>query len=385
MTVPGERRLAPVSTAFALFGLFSGGWAVSTVELEHALHLSNAGFGLLLSLSLVGATAGNAAGGPASERWGAGRVLAAGLAGWAALLVAGAITHRPWLLALAIAGVVTAGGLVDVAMNVAASASLAATPGYLVRFHGRWNIGAAVGAALTGAMISAGLGWRPVWAGIAVAAAALAVACAGARMPAAGSGESVPLTAAWSALRREGLVAVAAAFSLAAMVEGGIDLWGVLYLRTRLESGLLVGAGGAVLAYLVAGGSRMVLGERAGRRGAAAGILAGAGTASVGIAVLATSSRAVVAAAGLVLAAGGISMCWPLFIARAAGGRDRPGAGVGAVSAAGYLGLVAGPGLVGLLTRITDLRWALVVLAGAAVTVAVVPALTARRAPHNPR
>jgi hypothetical protein len=189
----------------------------------------------------------------------------------------------------------------------------------------------------------------------------------------------VPLAGALSVLRREGLVAIAAAFTLSAMVEGGIDLWGVFYLRSRLESGLLIGAGGAVIAYLVAGSARMILGHRVGRRSAERGILIGAGTAAGGITLLSASGRAVPAAAGLILAAGGISVCWPLFIARAAGGRERPGPGVGAVSAAGYLGLVAGPGIVGVMAKALGLRWGLVVLAVAALVVAAIPTVSARR------
>ena len=92
------------------------------------------------------------------------------------------------------------------------------------------------------------------------------------------------------------------------------------------------------------------------------------------MAVLATAGTAVFAAVGLVLAAGGISMCWPLLLAQAGAGRSRAGAVVGAVSAVGYLGLVMGPAVVGWVAEAVGLRAALGVLAAAAVVVAVVPA-----------
>ena len=131
---------------------------------------------------------------------------------------------------------------------------------------------------------------------------------------------------------------MAATFALAALVEGGIELWGVLFLRTYLASGILIGAGGAVLGYSVAAVARFTLGPVVGRRGAARGVMIGAGSAALGVAVLATARTAALAAVGLVLAAGGISMCWPLLIAQAGAGRSRAGAVVGAVSAVGYLG-----------------------------------------------
>jgi MFS family permease len=176
-------------------------------------------------------------------------------------------------------------------------------------------------------------------------------------------------------LRQDRLLVVAGIFALSAMVEGGIDLWGVLFLRSDLDSGLLLGAGGAVLGYTVAAVARTTLGPAIGRRGPPQGVAIGAGVAAVGTVLLATARTPVMGALGLVLAAGGISMCWPLLVAAA--GRGRPGgaAAVGAVTAGGYVGLVAGPALVGWVAGAIGLRGALGLLAAAAAVVAIVPAV----------
>jgi hypothetical protein len=379
LLVPGEGRLAPVTAAFVLFGGFWGGWAVTAADFERSLGLGNGAFGALLSLALLGGAGGNATGGAAAERWGTSRVLSAALVGWAVLLGLGALVHGTVLLAAALAAVVCAGGLVDVAMNVAASAMLAETPGYLVRFHGRFNAGASVGAVAAGALLGSRLGWRPLWVGGGILAAGFAVWCWLVPLPASERGDAAPLTGAVGVLRREGLLLLAFAFAVAAMVEGGIELWGVLFLRTRLNSGLLVGAGGAAFAYLVAATARFTLGERVGRRGPSKGVAIGAGTAAAGAAVMAASNSRVMAAAGLIAGAGGISMCWPLFVARAASGHERPGPGVGAMSAIGYLGLVAGPALVGVISEGLGLRAGLGFLALAGVAVAVIPLLGSAR------
>ena len=376
--VPDERQLSPITSAFVLFGSFWGGWAVTAADFERSLRLGNGAFGALLSVSLLGGAAGNAAGGAAAERWGTSRVLAVALATWGSLLVIGAFLHGTILLAFALAAVVCTAGLVDVVMNVAASATLSSSPGYLVRFHGRFNAGAAAGAACAGALLGAGFGWRPLWVAEGLLAAGLAVWCRRSRLPASDRGEAVRLTGALAVLRREGLVLLAIAFAIAAMVEGGVELWGVLFLRTRLHSGLLVGAGGAVIAYSVAATARFTLGEKVGRKGPSAGIAAGAGVAALGASLMAASATAGLAAAGLIAAAGGISMCWPLFVARAASGRERPGAGVGAMSAVGYLGLVAGPAVVGSVSEGLSLRAGLGFLAVAAGFVAVIPRFLAR-------
>jgi MFS family permease len=358
---------------FALFGMFWGGWAVAAIDIEHALHLSTGGFGLLLSLSLIGGASANFVGGALCERFGTSQVLGISLVTWAAMLLLGSALRMSIALELAIVAMVLNAGLVDVAINVAAAASLADRPGKLVAFHSRFNAGAAVGAALTGALLAAHISWRWTWAAVAAAAVVMAVTARRDSLPGAVRGERKSLLGDVSLLRRERLLPLAATFALAAMVEGGIDLWGVLFLRTQLAAGLLVGAGGAVLGYSVAAIARSVLGPRVGHHGPARGVVIGAGVAASGIALLASAPVDALGAVGLVLGAGGISMCWPLLVAEAGRGRERAGAVVGAVSACGYLGLVAGPAIVGWVADVVGLRWALGILAAAALTVALIP------------
>jgi Major Facilitator Superfamily len=366
-------NLRPVGWVFVLFGIFWGGWAVAAVDVERSLHLSTGGFGLLLSLALVGAATSNAVGGPLCERFGTGRVLGTALLAWSVFLALGAVVRVPVAMELLIIVMVATAGLIDIAINVAATAALADRPGRLVAFHARFNGGAAAGAALTGVLLGVGASWRWLWIGVAVVAVGLGVVCGRARLPAGDPGDQVPLGGTFALLRRERLLLVAGAFALAAMVEGGIELWGVLFLRTYLSSGLLIGAGGAVLGYSVAALARFTLGPTVGSKGSGRGVMLGAGAAAVGVAVLATAGTAVFAAIGLVLAAGGISMCWPLLLAQAGAGRSRAGAVVGAVSAVGYLGLVMGPAVVGWVAEAIGLRAALGVLGAAAVIVALVP------------
>jgi MFS family permease len=367
--------LRPIAQVFLIFGAFWGAWAVAAIDIERSLGLSTGGFGLLLSVSLVGSAVANAIGGSLCERFGTERVLGSALASWSAVLFLGAAARMPWALGLAIVLIVINAGLVDVAINVASMTALADQPGRLVAFHARFNAGAAAGAALTGGLLAAHVSWRWVWVTVAVLTAVMALVCRRSPLPGGAPGEHVPWHGAFTLLRRERLFVLAGIFALAAMVEGGIDLWGVLFLRSRLASGLLLGAGGAVLGYTVAALARVVFGPAVGRRGSAPGVVIGAGTATVGVALLATAPVAAVGALGLVLAAGGISMCWPLLVAIAGRGRRRGAAAVGAVTAGGYLGLVAGPALVGWMAEGVGLRGAIGSLALASAVVAVVPAV----------
>jgi Major Facilitator Superfamily len=369
--------LGIVAATFVVFGTFWGSWAVAAADIEDSLGLSHGGFGLLLSSALAGAVACNAVGGALAERRGTAPVLAASLAGWAVLLLVAAACHPAVPFAVLLVVAMGLGGVVDVVMNVAATAGLAGRPGALVRFHATFNAGAAAGAAVTGLLLAADTSWRWAWLAIGVASLAVASRLRGAELPAGEAGEHVPLTGALSVLRREGLLLVATAFAVSSLVEGGIELWGVLFLRTTLPSGLAVGASSAVAAYLVATTARSVLGPTVGRRGPVQGVAAGAGTAMAGILLLALADTGPLAGLGLVLAAGGISLCWPLLLSLASADRARPGAVVGAVTAVGYTGFVVGPTVVGALAAGLGLRAGLVLLAGFAAFVAAAPTLSA--------
>jgi MFS family permease len=368
--------MGPITAAFLLFGTYWGSWAVSAADVERGLGLSHARFGLVLSAGLAGAALANGVGGALAERLGTSRVLSMSLALWGGLLLTGtavADTAVPWALSATLVCAIAVGGVVDVVMNVAAIAELADAPGALVRFHARFNLGAAVGALAVGLALGAALSWRWAWAIIGVLALLLAAVCARADLPAGEGGEHVPLLDTIPLLRRERLVLVALAFAVGAMVEGGVELWGVLFLRTFLETGLPVAVGSAVLGYLVAAAARVVFGPAAGRRGAARGVALGAGVAVAGILLLGLAPTDWLSGAGLVLAAGGISMCWPLLLAHASEGRARPAVVVGSVSSVGYLGFVAGPVLVGWIGASFGLRIGLLFLAIAAAFVALAP------------
>jgi hypothetical protein len=194
-------------------------------------------------------------------------------------------------------------------------------------------------------------------------------------------------------------------FAITAMVEGGIDTWGVLFLRTHLAAGVLLGAGAYCLGQAIAVTTRGGAGGRIGRIGARWGLVMGAGVAACGLAIEAGSDHPVTAAVGLALAAGGISLCWPLVMALASsvalasasvpapgpGGAARAGAPgvrgdvvspaalVGALTATGYVGWVAGPAVIGSVANAAGLSTGLFLLSGLAAVAAVILALIPTR------
>jgi MFS family permease len=364
--------IRPVGSAFVGFGAFFGAWAVITADLERALELGHGGFGLLLAVALAGSAAVNAATGPLAERWGTSVTLARSQLAWAASVVVLALAPTPWVLAPACVLTLCLGGAVDVAMNVVATVAFADEPGRLVRFHARFNAGAVLGAAAAATLVHAGLSWRLVFSGIACAAIVNGVWCGRAPLPAGDAGEVHGPLHSLRTIRAERLGAIAALFACGAMVEGGIDTWGVLVLRERLAATVLVGAGAYVVGQSVATAARATLGPLAGALGATRGLAVGGGLAAAGLSLVALAPSWG-AAAGLAVAAAGISVCWPLLLAQASAGIDRPASTIGGVTAIGYLGFVVGPPVIGGLAGLVGLRPALLFLAAAALVVAVAP------------
>ncbi len=391
-----KRPLVVAAGAFVCFGVFWGSWAVATTDVEKYTGLSNAGLGILLSASIAAGGVAAAVAGQSMSRSGPDRLLPVLLVPWGLLSIAAAAVPGRFAFVAVFALAVASAGLVDMAMNTAATIGLGGSAGGMVRFHAFFNFGTLGGAALVAGFVSSSISWRWTWMVTGGAALAIAfLARVGATVPAddravpqvhqmprvpalaeppiapvKGSGS---LLRSFVAIRDQGLVLLMLAFAATAVVEGGIDTWGVLYLRTRLATGVLVGAGAYAAGQLIAATTRASGANVINRLGHKRGFVLGSGLAAVGLALEASFDSAAVAACALAVAAGGISLCWPLTMARLAS--PRPGAAtdaasttvlVGGFTAAGYMGWVLGPAVVGTLSDHEGLRAGLLLLGGIA-------------------
>jgi hypothetical protein len=374
------RGLRPVAASFVWLGLFWGGWAVAALDIERSLGLSHAGFGLVLTAAMGAAVAGNFLAGSLAERWGTAAGLSATLVLFGVLLLILALTGQPQVFMLLLVGAVAASGGTDVMMNVAASARLGSEPGRFAQFHGLFNGGAAAGAALMGGLLAWGVSWRWAWALEGLAGLGIALVTARAHLPAGGGGEGLPARVVLSTLRRERLILLAVVLGAAALVEGGIQTWGVLFLRSQLGIAAGLGAAAYAVGQVLATISRVALGPRAGAMVAGAGASTGAAVAAAGLTLEVVAPNGFVAVLGLSMAVVGISLCWPLLVAAGAAGRARPGLAVGALSGSGYIGFLVGPSVVGWVAGTWGLRVGMVVL----IAAAVLPAIAARKASRRP-
>jgi len=357
----------PLRATFLTFGFFWGTWAVVALDVQRFLEFSDAQLGLLLAATVLGGSVANGAGGVIAERYGTRLVLSSALAGWATLLILlGGVTNRVTFCLLFLA-TVSVGGLVDVTMNVAATAELGSSPRRLLRMHALFNGGALLGAAVSGLLIAGDVSYRAIWVGLGAVAALLALWCRAADLPAGERGEHHTVRQGLAALRAQGLRMLAIVFAIGALVEGGVGTWGVLFLRGNLGLAVVAGAGAYVVGQTLATIARCTLGWTAEHVGERRGAQLGLALAGAGLIIEAVSTSSWPAAIGLGLAAVGSAVYWPLLLAYASQGSDRPGIVVGGLSAAGYVGFLAGPPLVGWVAQATDLRWGLIVLGFAAL------------------
>ncbi|HEV7526154.1 MAG TPA: MFS transporter [Acidimicrobiia bacterium] len=366
--------LRPVAVAFFVFGGFAGALAVATVDIERTFHLTDAGLGALLTAGIVAATGVAAFGGAITDRFGAGRSLTLALVLWGAFLSLEAGAPHLAFFVPALVVTMAAGGLVDVVMNIVAADALSHDAGRLVRFHGLFNGGCVVGAAVTGVALRLGVSWRAVWVGIALVGVVTGIVTRRTRLPEPERFDHPSMWRALAGLRHEGLVVLALVFAASAMVEGGIATWGILYLRSHLGLGVLAGVSAYVAGEGLATLARLGGGGLIGKLGTRRAVVLGASITAVGIATEALCGVAGIAAAGLAAGAVGISVVWPLLLADVNNEARHPALAIGGITACGYLGMVVGPALVGALSGLFGLRSGLVVLSGIALMVAIVPA-----------
>lgn len=264
-----------------------------------------------------------------------------------------------WLAAaLALFG--AAAGSMDVAMNVEAAA-LEGRYGrpIMSSFHGLFSVGGMLGSALGGALAGAGVTVPVHFLVSAIAFGIFGIAV----LPWLPPGNSEGGGALGFRFTRTLLLLGALAFCIL-VGEGAMADWTAVYLRNTLGTG----AGTAALGYAVFSGTMAAgrftgdwLTVRAGRerlvRGGA--LLAALGL-SAGLAIGTVWSAMI----GFACVGAGFSTIVPILFGAGANVKGiPPGAGVAAVTTAGYLGFLTGPPLIGFTAEYTSLRFALALVA----------------------
>ena len=358
---PASRTVALI---FALNSVLFGNWFARIPAVQGDLGLSEGDLGLALLGLPLGSVIGLPLAGGLVARFGAGRVTWWSAIAFSLALPLPALAGGALGLALGLAVLGLATGILDVAMNAEAAAIEARSDLSLMSsFHAMYSLGGILGAATGGLAAAAGLAAGPHLIGFALAAVLVVYLRRGTMSagPAAVAADSpaAPLVA----LPRGPLIGLALVGCATMLGEGAAADWSAVYLASGLGAGQAVAAlgfaafsGGMTVGRLYGDGLRDRYGEVAVVRGGALIAAAGLG---LGL-FLAQPWAAVVGFACLGLGFAGIV---PILFRRAAAAPGfAPGVGLAAVAAVGYAGFLAGPPFIGLAAEYVGLGPALTVV-----------------------
>ncbi|MFD7876661.1 MFS transporter [Streptomyces sp. NPDC059766] len=392
-------RAARVATYvyFVLCGTLMGAWVVHIPAVEERVGVSHATLGGLLVLLGLGAFAGMQVAGPLADRFGARVVVPAGGVLCGATLILPGIARDPWTLAGALFVFGFCNGVLDVSMNAhAVHVEKAYGRPVMSGFHATFSVGGVIAALVAAGAASAGL--TPVASMAAMGAAGIVVALAAARalLPtapdakSAGSGSpaetgAAPADTSGSAKGRIWLLAVLALMVM--LCEGAANDWSALHLKDVLgaPAGTAAFAYGTFAAAMTIG--RLLADRLVARFGSMAILRHGAAMAAAGITLVALLPWMWAAFLGWALFGLGLSGTVPqLFSAAGHADPAAAGANVSRVAGLGYVGMLAGPAVIGWLTHLVALNHAFVLLTLLCVTTAAAAGILRTgtdRTPHD--
>ncbi|MER6472680.1 MFS transporter [Streptomyces collinus] len=362
---------------FVLCGTLMGAWVVHIPAVEERVGISHATLGGLLVLLGLGAFVGMQVAGPLTDRLGARVVVpAAGVLCGATLVLPG-LARDPWTLAGSLLVFGFCNGCLDVSMNAhAVHVEKAYGRPVMSGFHATFSVGGVLAALVAAGSTSAGLHPAATLAAVGAVGVVIALASARALMPAASAADSTgstgstdtveethasPPAARRGTARRVWLLAVLALMVM--LCEGAANDWSALHLKDvrGAPAGTAAFAYGTFAAAMTTG--RLLADRFVARFGSLAILRHGAATAAVGITLVALGPWTWAAFVGWALFGLGLSGCVPqLFSAAGHADPAAAGANVSRVAGLGYVGMLAGPAVIGWLTHLVPLDHAFVLL-----------------------
>lgn len=369
--IPAARReQIATRVIFLVVGVVMAGFAPLVPLAKARLGLEEGALGLLLLCLGLGSILAMPVTGLLTARWGCRPIIAV-----ASLVMIGAFPFLAiadsWLtMAIAIAIFGASLGTVDVAMSIqAVMVERDSGKPMMSGFHGLFSLGGIAGAGgMSGLIALAGL--SPLVAAIVVSGASLLLVglSLSGLLPYGDNGgdRSPPFV-----LPRGSVLVLGILCLLTFLAEGSVLDWSAVFLTSVRGADIgLAGLGYAAFAVAMTGGRlagdhiRLWLGERR-------VILFGGLIGAAGFAVVLLVPSAYVGLVGYFLVGVGASNIVPVLFSAAGRTRDMPpGLAITAISTLGYLGLLAGPALVGLVAHLTSLTFAFLLLSAALLVVA---------------
>nr|WP_155384569.1 MFS transporter [Catellatospora paridis] len=345
---------------FALNGVVLGLWVVHIPAIEHRAGISHATLGWLLLLLGGGAFAGMQVAGPLTDRFGARRVVPLSGALLSASLILPSLATNAWTLAAALLVFGIGNGCLDVSMNAhAVQVEAAYQRPVMSAFHALFSVGGVLAALLGARTLS--WGWSPATTLTAVSVLGLAATLVSAssllppQQPATTPEHSARPSVRQPVPRR--IWALAALALMLMLSEGVAADWSALAMRDVLGTSAATAAFayGAFATAMTAG--RFLTDRVAARFGPVSIVRYGSVIAAAAMTLIVVSPTVPGAVLGWALFGIGLSGSVPQLFS-AAGHTDPAGAAtnMSRVVGLGYVGMLAGPAVIGALTHLMPLN-----------------------------
>jgi MFS family permease len=353
------RHRAAVTAVFAVNGAAFASLFSRLPDLQRQHGLGDGTLGLVLLAGAVALMVAQPLAGGLAARGGSAPLTVAGGLAYAATLALPGLAPTPALFAAAILAMAASSGVLDVSMNAQAIAVTERHPREIfASFHAAFSFGALAGA--TAGSLAAGAGLRPA-VHLVLAAGVLVAVVLAARPGLLPAGADAHADAPLLVRPTRALAALGALAFCALLAEGAVGDWSAILLDRETEAGPSLAALGLAAFSLTMGFGRLAADPLAERLGRPAVIRGGGLLAAAGLALALAGGTAASGIAGFAVMGGGLSGLFPLALsaAAAAAGDAAAAPALAAVSTTGYLGFVAGPALIGLLSEATSLPAAL--------------------------
>jgi MFS family permease len=351
-----DRAKVAVAATFATNGLAFAGWLARAPAVRADLHLSAAGFGLLLLCLSAAAIMSIPLAGPLVQRFGPARSILLGSSAMVIGLVGlgtGTLTGE---VPIAAAGLVLVGAgnsAWDVAMNVeGADVERRLGRTIMPRFHAGFSLGTVLGAGTSALAAACGL---PIWAQLYLTAALTAsITFPTVRRflppvaPAEGRSRSMSVAQAWREPRTVLIGLIMLGFGFA---EGTANDWLAISLVDGYGAGETIGAigyGSFVTAMTL---SRLFGGYAIERWGRVPVLRATVASGIAGLLLVVSGLAVPVALLGGLLWGAGASLGFPVGMSAAADDPARAAIRVSVAGSIGYGAFLAGPPLIGVLAQ----------------------------------
>ncbi len=334
------------------------------------LGLDEAGLGLVLLAIGVGALVAMPLAGIIAARVGTRIVIAASGAVLGPTLPLLTLAPSPAILAILLFLLGASAGSMDVAMNGQGVAveRLVRRP-VMSWFHGLFSVGGLSGAAGMSLLLAAGVNVTLAAAVIGAAILVLVAWRVRGLLPAALETGGVPPKLAYPRGRALGIGVLTLIVFLA---EGAVLDWSAVFLQ-ELRGFDEAGAGLGFAAFSIAMAAVRLTGDRINARiGATTLVCLGALVAAAGFVLAVSTASGTAALLGFLLVGLGCANIAPILISAAGRLPDMPSStAVSAVVTIGYLGMLAGPPVIGLVAQVSSLPFSLGLLAVLLVFVAL--------------